>query len=1060
MADGSVSRSSLPVAGLAGLALATFFVFVSHESPYLATRPPESAKFPDLSLALQHVDARLWQDPFSAVEDFEHREVARRGFDSEAEKFSAEPASHGTTRNKSEEPPFSIARFGVTPDEFKKLVAPESGGSASGTSPRALPVLMSGSHFVGAEEARRRTRYAVLAALDELGYAPVDGDHIGYVVVAITNAPAGAPPVRVPFEAFQAAGTAQRGTVAGKSAALPDGVVVLWVDESALIPPVNKGSTWLDALASVLRNLNACPPAPSPCDVPVIGPSSSDRYQALVGDLDSSENPPESPLRWLVSPFVTSNLIEDETIRGKLQKRKLTVVPTIVPDRTVIDELLDELSLRKVPLCDHSKNILLVGEWDTEYGRRAQETFRTEFNGRPCPNDSSQGKKEDRANILTYSFVRGLDGVAIGSSSKPAADSAANPSAPFMGGSSAQIEWPESPDQRDYLRRIGPQLSQRNLSRRITAVGILASDTHDKLLLLQGLRGIFPRAVFFTTDVDARYMHPLVQQWARNLIIAGAYGLALDEDVQRRTPPFRDGYQTSTFLATSLALQIPALSAQGVAWQFLGEQPVRRYEVGRTHLVPLRTDGVPLLTDASKSTATQASCSFEALKHCQHKPLQPRYQRMAPHLRARLAILVAWLISVGAMFWWALRRPVVGSRAHWTAAGPVLSYVFLLGLAISLFYLAKLLWQVAYPDTSAYWQEPLLLAEGVSSWPIAILWCFGLALNFMFLVRIARTVSPRLDATRARFVGTAVEEEREGGGTLASCLQWLKESLSGQQQTTTPNSPVRVDFADIWDRYQRRARGWRRVGRIFGLWLLLFVLPFLLVHGKDLAPPPVIRGAFHNVVWTLDSAHFVMLTVLMAGVADAAILCTFFVLDVGRARNTYPKPVLQAMRAQLGLCEELEPYLDKYIDCEVIGERTAAIAEYLYYPFIVLAVLVISMTSLFDDWVFSFARVGLYALHIGVLLLLWLGLHGAATRTRAKALAEMERMWIKLQSDGTVDPKAAETMRRQFPLLVNHVRDLKVGAYGPLLAQPIFRALLWPLGSLSSTQLLQYLFLR
>ena len=72
----------------------------------------------------------------------------------------------------------------------------------------------------------------------------------------------------------------------------------------------------------------------------------------------------------------------------------------------------------------------------------------------------------------------------------------------------------------------------------------------------------------------------------------------------------------------------------------------------------------------------------------------------------------------------------------------------------------------------------------------------------------------------------------------------------------------------------------------------------------------------------------------------------------------------------------------------------------------------------------------------------------------------MERMWIKLQSDGTVDPKAAETMRRQFPLLVNHVRDLKVGAYGPLLAQPIFRALLWPLGSLSSTQLLQYLFLR
>ena len=1058
MADSSGNRSSLPVAGLAGLALATLFVFVSHEVPYLATRPPESAKFPDLSIALQRVDARLWQDPFSAVEDFEHREVARRTFDADAQKVTtATPTatateSHRTEQSKTGAPPFSVARFGVRVEDFKKLLAPEGDGSAQVPPPRALPILMSGSHFVGDEEARRRTRYAVLAALDELRYVPVDGDHIGYVVVATTDAPSGAPPVRVPFESFRATAQGQGGAVAG----LPKSVIVLWVDESALIPPVSKGSTWLESLASVLRNLGVCPPAPQRCDVPVIGPSSSDRYQALGRDPDSSENPQPFPLSRLVSPFVTSNVLDDDTIRSELRNRKLTVVPTIVQDQVVIDALLGELSSRQVPLCDSSKYILLVGEWDTEYGRRAKDTFLEEL-----IESCGKCKSHKHATILSYSFVRGLDGVAPGSSSKAPSDSLASPSPAFMGGTGAQIEWPESPDQRDYLRRIGQQLSQRSLSRYITAVGILASDTHDKLLLLQGLRGIFPRAVFFTTDVDARYMHPLVQQWARNLIIAGAYGLALGEDVQQRTPPFRDGYQTSTFLATSLALQLPAIPAPDADWQFLALQPVQLYEVGRTLLVPL-------LPDTGESTQRSA-CALGALQSCREQGLQPQYSMPPRGLLVRYSLLVLWLVSACAMLAWAWRRPVAGTTRG-TDVGPVLSYVFLLGLIGSLIWFAALLWQVAHPSARAYPPEPLLFSEGVSSWPVALLWCFALALTFMFLVRIARTVGARLDETRARFVGDATDAANQGGetwarcwegrGTWAGCWEWLKACLFGSRQTTAHNSPTQVKFEDIWNRYQLRARGLCRVVRIGGIWVALFLLPFLLLHGPDLAPPPVIRGAFHNTVLWLDRIHFLMLTILMAGVADAAILCTSFVFDLGQGRSEYPKPVQEDFCARLGLCKELMRYLDEYIDCEVVGERTEAIAEYLYYPFIVLAVLAISMTSLFDDWVFSLARVGLYAFYIGVLLLLWLGLHWTATRARKQSLAEMERMWIELQRDGNVDPKAAETMRRQFPLLINHVRELNRGAYGPLLGQPIFRALLWPLGSLSSTQLVQYLFLR
>jgi hypothetical protein len=1037
MANGSGDRSSLPVAGIAGIVLAAVVVLASHEAPYLATRPPESAKFPDLSIAVQHVDARLWQDPFSAVESFEHREVARRMFDADAEKFSPSAPSRRADSARSREAPFVTVRFGVTPEAFRGLMEVSGAVAPRASQARALPVLMSGSHFVGAEEARRRTRYAVLAALDELGYAPVDGDHIGYVVVPSADASRGSPPVRIPFEAYQASHPGQN---------LPVNVIVLWVDESALAP-TRQGSTWLDSLADALRVLGVCPAAPTRCNVPVIGPSSSDRYEALARLLDPSQT---VALPWLVSPFVTSNLLEDPDIRGKLEKSGLTVFATIVPDRIVIDALLRELSLRKVPLCDSSKYVLLVGEWDTEYGRRAKETFTREFGAQECTGVKAQSDGE-RARVLSYSFVRGLDGVAIGTPDKEPHGVEQSPSSSSAGNAgSAQIEWPESADQRDYLRRIGQQLSQLRLARRVTAVGILASDTHDKILLLQGLRGIFPRAVFFTTDVDARYMHPLVRPWTRNLIIAGAYGLVLGEELQRRTPPFRDGYQTSTFLATSAALQLPAAINGRADWRFLGQQPVQLYEVGRTRLVPL-------LPDTGESTA-HPPCDFAVLDGCR-EGLQPRYSMPRRGLRIRVALVLLWFISAAFMFAWAWRNPV-GGVTRSRGAGPVLSYVFLIGLAGSLAYFALLLWQVAHPQARAYPPEPLLFSEGISSWPIALLWCFGLALTLMFLARIARTLRPRLDATRQQFLGAWTDPEGEGARTGDGYWEWLKTALCVPQPTPTLGSSARTQFADVWRRYQRHAHGWRRAARIAVLWVILFVFPFLLVRGTELAPPPVIRGPFQSVLWQLDIAHFLMLTILMAAVADAAILCTLFVVDLGRRRNEYPELVLQSTCRRLGLPESLKPYLDEYIDCQVIGERTAAVAEYLYYPFIVMAVLAIAMTSLFDDWVFSLARVGLYAFYVGVLLLLWLGLHSAATRARTVALAEMDVMWIGLQRDQNHDQETAETMRRQFPLLMEQVRNLRIGAYGPLLAQPIFRALLWPLGTVSSTQLVQYLFLR
>ena len=192
--------------------------------------------------------------------------------------------------------------------------------------------------------------------------------------------------------------------------------------------------------------------------------------------------------------------------------------------------------------------------------------------------------------------------------------------------------------------------------------------------------------------------------------------------------------------------------------------------------------------------------------------------------------------------------------------------------------------------------------------------------------------------------------------------------------------------------------------------------------------------------------------------ADAVLLCTIFVVDLGKQRNSYPTEVLEATCVRLGLCSGLREHLDEYIDTCVIGDRTAAVAEYLYYPFVVLAVLAVSMTSLFDNWAFEWTRVGLYAFYAMVLGLLWLALHQAAIRARQLALDEMEIIWFKLQSVSDTGECAADAVRHQFERMVQQVRDSRRGAYGPLLRQPIFRALLWPLSGVSTAQLVGYFF--
>ena len=133
------------------MAAGTFFV--THQVSLEGNRPATTERSIHERVGEQHVDARLWQDPFAAVAD---------------------------ELNKSPElKPENCDRSNIRYKEIETYCRPPL-GPPGGAPFLTLLVSVSGTPYSEDQEARRRRRYAVLAALNAEGFVPEDPQHIGF----------------------------------------------------------------------------------------------------------------------------------------------------------------------------------------------------------------------------------------------------------------------------------------------------------------------------------------------------------------------------------------------------------------------------------------------------------------------------------------------------------------------------------------------------------------------------------------------------------------------------------------------------------------------------------------------------------------------------------------------------------------------------------------------------------------------------------------------------------------------------------------------------------------
>ncbi|HEY6863595.1 MAG TPA: hypothetical protein VI319_06805, partial [Burkholderiales bacterium] len=949
----------VPIGGIAVLLLLAVGVFVKHQWPLETSRPGDGQLRSISPPNVRDLDARLWEDPFAALGRLK----------------KPEDGAPGAAAAARADPDLQSLAARVAPD--KQLLV--------------LGVMVYATPYADETELRRRTRYAVLAGLHAGDYSPELYDKIGYFRTGAPPAGAAAwrsAPELVPYELYVTEDRKRE-------------VALLWLAEEDF------GERMAENLGAFLGELKRAFARHPSVRFGLVGPASS---SGLI-DITRGCVPQPKPDPALGAPVEVYSANATAVDAAKLPELlgcrvagadgrgltvQMSVVSTITPDARVLEALIDELALRGfAPGRDH---VILASEWDTEYGLTLPRQFIAAGCDRATParrvagpaiddapataadaGDACRGDAtHDPAWVTRLSYLRGLDGDERASAAKRAAKDK-----PDGGGADKDAKTREPNDraigngQYDYLRRLADSVEQRARSapgaREVKAVGVLGSDPYDKLLLLQALRPQFPKAIFFTTDLDARYIHPAEFEWTHNLIVASAHGLELAEAVQGRAPPFRDAYQTSAFLATRLALDrdTPFAKKRERLGHWLASPRV--YEIGRSRAYAFQPRG----------TAPAASGCRDLADCADIRPPLPFF--LAPGETRSWALVVAALalivVSVAAGVWLlriylrsfheatvrvgeALRRPAIGYPALAVVLG-----VTALALCV--------------PFNSR--GEPFTWTAGISIWPSEIIRLAALALCAVFIGRMLRPVALADDEPDGAFFDAGPGASAVAPGTAPAYAR-VNDGYDEYH-----DSPGEVDAVTLWRQFRALERPRKRWSRLWPQ-LVAYAIVFgcLLVGFHDRPNVPA-RGEFsrgvEHVMSVLSMGAFLAVLLL---VIDVIRLGSTFIRNLSTSRSVYPAGTIARVRGELGLgAGHPDHYLCDLLDIRLIAAYTERINAFVYYPFVVLALIVVARSPIFDDWYLppALALVFLYALVAAVVCAVVL--QRAASRAREIAVGRM-----------------------------------------------------------------------
>ncbi|MFC5457205.1 hypothetical protein [Prosthecobacter fluviatilis] len=764
-----------------------------------------------------------------------------------------------------------------------------------------------------------------------------------------------------------------------------------------------------------------------------------------------------------------------------------TSVPETKEDATGTKEKTPEPALKAKK---HDDCLLaLISEWDTTYGRALPLTFNAvirEYGAHPQQTEEEKKKNwswhwEDQnmesRTLCRFSYLRGLDGQLPN-------DAAKSGRSDKEGGEGA-TDRPQGRSQADYVHRIVERMQaiEQSELRSFRAIGILGSDVYDKLMILRALRPAFPGAVFFTTDLDASMDDASQYDWTQNLIVASRFGLRAHEAYQGWSPPFREGYQTGFYLGCLEALGSTYYDSNArlqhltpVDWS----APSLLFEIGRSgpwQLTPppgavarLHAAGHPLLSlwpgkQESKWEPEHRVRSGDGQNIAPHDMphANPQPQPMATvtemtfPLTLTLVILVAGVCLSSSM---GREQEVVTEEASSVALKMctlLLGWVWVVGMC-------------------GWWlsnrEEPFLFWNGISVWPSALMLSTVPCLCVHYLwtswlnLRLNREALAKECAAAAEpWVDDAPEtpmEKARSEGMARRLIKHLFPAYSDGER-----------LEEHWQKHIKNCGFQRCMRRTIAYVVVCTLLSWIATLSLPHVHTNLVRGGLSRMLtteWVPMMALFFFLMLLFYAV-DACLVCAALLrtaikslngradkaaaaaerthADAGTkaANDAAPKVAVTKTRAAEMTRAEARAQADAKAEAEAkmarqvrqmikrCASRGDIVASFIYYPFIVLFILIASRHRVLDGFDWSLEPLLIYSSSLLILVIITTVLQGTANRLKKVAVRVVETSRERSRGDTSSHD---ETLK--------YLEGMDSPVFSTVYSNPVFRAVLIPLG--------------
>jgi hypothetical protein len=1006
----------------------------------------------DSAQLIEDADARLWQDPFDAV--MRHRETEHKKEDCYRlvagkiikEKDIAYQVKHDSSCVESKKKEFQL-------DDLHDLI----GTRLKEGNVTVLGIMINGGSYVGNDELRRQARYAVLAGLNEEGYIPDDAQHLGHILHEKNKQDEHFPSV-VPFEWMLKENLNEKNSK-------KDRILVLWLNEEAFdgeyydpndIDKISKHRP-LQNLNKFLKRLANSDPHTNSLDFQIIGPGDSTVLEHMADEEIVKDVIPNLNF---YSPWAS---IHNERLNELLKKNDVQL-HRIGPDDFILAEVLkNELNLRDV---SDTRHIALINQWDTTYARHLGQTICEVLTG------ITDDKCLKESQIIHYEFLRGLDGKTLDQKPKKQNDTPKDSKESVTGGSSVQPldERAEGDAQIDYLRRIRNDLLKKDYDLReedgtgIRAIGLVANDYYDKLLILSIFRSAFPDAIFFTTDIDANMLNSSDDRYMRNLIVASSFGFSLNKGLQQDIPPFRTSSQTGVYAAVLVALQSrSSVGNIGANWE------PRLFEIGRNDAVELES-AQPETESDDLLEPLEKTCIPSDLSRCDdpHPDYKPRHD--PPNL--------FWIFSIVSLVVLGLVIPsafkfkyeffneekiskwlgIFGEKKY---SSPIeisltIVYKYLIGLIIAI-----ILWGYNYS------MEPFFWAQGVSVWPSEIIRIVAIGLSFYFIHKINEIMRTR-DIEIGELFFYEIKEDikkKENSEILKiiisnefdvisflgilikekTFIDWEKHLLIRDKYSAI----------DAWKEYLKEPI----ILPAILYTLLFFSACFCFMYSFGLPQSPIRDHSLFIIDLIITMTAVILFIFLIFYVKNATSRITRLAKKLW-GRTVWDKKDLDNFGLYFGKVHQHGGQIgfEDWLDIKLIARCTEAIKPLIFYPISILSLLLLSRNRLFDAWIVPWPLLLIYCVSLLIIIYTAMQLRRAAEDTREHSIEHLKTALLRANKckGEVLSGVKGDSVIAQLEKIIDEANNINQGAFSSFTQQAHVQAILALIASVSSIKLLDY----